>query len=179
MARRSMAAPGSSAAVADASTQAIAAQTRDLRLVHPEVGGAAADVSSRAVGGGHLGPCAHLPRSVATCRQRTGPQLRFWLKAPARFAHAAIELELEQGLFSLLCFRAGRHSELELVTAPAARYRLRELEATLVELELELPTALRLFFVAFLGDDAPALARLTPRVRSLACCDSIGSSSLT
>jgi hypothetical protein len=177
-ARPDLGVAGSPATARDARPPALPARAGDLRLLRRQTSAAAAVVSDGMAVDNHLGPCAELPRSVATCRQRKAPQLRFWLAPSARFAHAAIDLDLEQGLFSLLCFREPAPGQLELVTSPSARYRLRELEATLIELELELPTTLRLFFVAFLGDDALSLARLTPRVRSLICCESIASSSV-
>ncbi|MDB4976815.1 MAG: hypothetical protein JWN48_5156 [Myxococcaceae bacterium] len=76
------------------------------------------------------------------------PPLRTWLPNPDRFAHVAIDFDPPSGLFSLLCFRRNQDNAPVLVTTAAARYRLRELEATLVELGLRLPAKLQQQLVA-------------------------------
>jgi hypothetical protein len=117
-------------------------------------------------------PCAAVARTVTSCRHRAEPHLRVWLPQPGRFAHVAIDLDLESGLFSLLCFRRDERNRLVLATAPTSRHRLRELEATLVELGLTLPWPLQRYFVACVCNDVPEQQRLSASVRTMLCCRS-------
>jgi hypothetical protein len=117
-------------------------------------------------------------RSACGCaRARSSLQLRagttrFWLPDPAGFAQIAIDFDDQRGTFLLLCFRYDGQGALKTANALPNRYRLRELEATLMDLNVALPATLRRYFIAVLVDDVAELTVLEPQVHSLLCCRS-------
>lgn len=94
-------------------------------------------------------------------------KLRFWLPTAQPLSLVAIDFEPHAGLFSLLCLRRAREGFALMVARPN-HFRLRELEAILVELEIALPETLRRYFVAALAGDDVSLAELAPRAAE--CC---------
>lgn len=88
----------------------------------------------------------------------------------------AIEFDAAQALFSLYCFRSHGAHRPALVNAMPNRYRLRELEATLVELNIELPESLRRYFLAVVGEDEQERALREREVRPLLCAARVDSS---
>jgi len=95
---------------------------------------------------------------------------RFWLPDAGPFACVSFDLDRHSYLFSLRCYRRGADNPLVLATSTLNRFRLRELEDTLVELHLVLPPVLQRYLVATLSDDAGTAEALLPRVRALMCC---------
>jgi hypothetical protein len=95
---------------------------------------------------------------------------RFWLPDAGPFACVSFDLDRHSDLFSLRCYRRDADRPLVLATSALNRFRLRELEATLVELNLVLPPVLQRYLVATLSDDARTADAFLPRVRSLMCC---------
>ena len=112
-------------------------------------------------------PCANAVAPLQNALQHA--RLRFWLPRTRRFAHVGVDFDPAQATFALWCLRRRENRKLELVNAVPNRFRLRELEATLVELNVELPEPLRRYFVAALGDDAAQVASLEPSVASWRC----------
>jgi hypothetical protein len=96
---------------------------------------------------------------------------RFWLPDAGPFARVAIDYDPSSYLFALRCYRRDSRHALVPATAALNRFRLRELENTLVELRLTLPPVLQRYLVAKLSDDERTLEACVPHVRAMMCCD--------
>jgi len=95
---------------------------------------------------------------------------RFWLPDAGAFARVAIDLDPNSYLFALRCYRRDAQHALVLATTALNRFRLRELEDTMVELQLALPAVLQRYLVATLSDDAGTVEAFLPHVRPMMCC---------
>ena len=104
---------------------------------------------------------------LVTTPQSARPTARTWrfeLPDAGRFARVWVDLAPRAGLFELRCFRRIK-DRIVLATSAVNRYRLRDLEAVLVELGLRLPRPLFDFFLAFFDADTSAFRSLVPSVR--------------
>jgi hypothetical protein len=103
-------------------------------------------------------------RTSRTSRIQRPERLRFRLPQCGTFDQVSIELEPRAGLFSLSCLRRNGKRGTASAVPRLNRFRLRELEATLVELSLTLPAALRSYFIAVLMGDSQEQLALSPQV---------------